>query len=209
MAARPFNTMRVSSAIAPSGRGAGRSGRNSGCSASSAAADYRLAAGEAFERSTSRPRLAGRARRSPAARSAARRSRSFRATAQGHRFSPTNVPYRANIYALKALGATHVVSISAVGSLRDDLPPRSLVVPDQIIDRTVAAATHVFRRRRRRHVGLADPYCEMLRERLSKRPGRPASRSGKAGPIFASKDRNFRPAPNRACFAPGAPRSSA
>src|SRR5215211_9201291 len=55
----------------------------------------------------------------------------------GHVFSPTSVPYRANIFALKELGATHLLSLSAVGSLREELFPRLLVIPDQIIDRTV------------------------------------------------------------------------
>src|ERR671912_2296110 len=55
----------------------------------------------------------------------------------GHVYSPTSVPYRANIFALKKLGATHLVSLSSVGSLREELPPRSLVTPDQIIDRTI------------------------------------------------------------------------
>src|SRR4051794_36126152 len=54
----------------------------------------------------------------------------------GHVYSPTSVPYRANIFALKELGATHLISLSAVGSLREELPPRSLVTPDQIVDRT-------------------------------------------------------------------------
>jgi 5'-methylthioadenosine phosphorylase len=62
----------------------------------------------------------------------------------GHVYSPTSVPYRANIFALKELGATHLLSLSAVGSLREDLPPRSLVTPDQIIDRTVSREHSFF-----------------------------------------------------------------
>jgi len=53
-----------------------------------------------------------------------------------HRLSPTEINHRANIYALKLMGVTHVISASAVGSLREDLPPRSLCVPDQFVDRT-------------------------------------------------------------------------
>ena len=55
--------------------------------------------------------------------------------ARGHKFLPTEVPYRANIYAMKALGVTHLLSVTAVGSLREELPPLTVVVPDQIIDR--------------------------------------------------------------------------
>ena len=62
----------------------------------------------------------------------------------GHRYSPSDLPYRANIYALKHAGVTHVVSISAVGSLREEIAPRSVVLPSQIIDRTVARARTFF-----------------------------------------------------------------
>jgi 5'-methylthioadenosine phosphorylase len=77
----------------------------------------------------------------------------------GHVFSPSNVPYRANIYALKELGATHLLSFSAVGSLREDLPPRSIILPDQIIDRTVSRPRTFFDDGLAVHVGLADPFC--------------------------------------------------
>ena len=85
----------------------------------------------------------------------------------GHHLSPSDVPYRANLYALKQLGATHLVSFSAVGSLREDLPPRSLVLPDQIIDRTVQRARTFFTDGIVAHVGIADPYCKELQSSLS------------------------------------------
>lgn len=77
----------------------------------------------------------------------------------GHVYSPTTVPYRANIHALKQLGATHLLSLSAVGSLRDELPPRTLVLPDQIIDRTVHRDHTFFDQGVVAHVGIADPFC--------------------------------------------------
>ena len=80
----------------------------------------------------------------------------------GHTLSPTNVPYRANIYAMKLLGVTHLLSISAVGSLRESLPPRTAVLPDQIIDRTVARSRTFFDDGVVAHVGLADPFCPVL-----------------------------------------------
>ena len=55
---------------------------------------------------------------------------------KGHRLSPTEVPYRANIYALKSLGVGWIISVSAVGSLKEALKPGDLVIPDQLIDRT-------------------------------------------------------------------------
>lgn len=84
----------------------------------------------------------------------------------GHSHSPTNLPYRANIYALKSLGVTHVLSISAVGSLREELPPRTAVLPDQIIDRTVARDRTFFDQGVVAHVGLADPYCGVLSDHI-------------------------------------------
>ncbi|MGB8647879.1 MAG: MTAP family purine nucleoside phosphorylase, partial [Anaerolineae bacterium] len=55
---------------------------------------------------------------------------------RGHRLLPTHVPYRANIYALKELGVERVISVTAVGSLREDYAPLDIVIPDQLIDRT-------------------------------------------------------------------------
>ena len=56
---------------------------------------------------------------------------------KGHRLNPTNVPVRANVFALKTLGVTHLLSISAVGSMKEEIEPLHMVVPDQIIDRTM------------------------------------------------------------------------
>jgi 5'-methylthioadenosine phosphorylase len=84
----------------------------------------------------------------------------------GHMYSPSEVPYRANIHALKQLGATHLLSLSAVGSLREDLPPRSLVLPDQIIDRTLGRARTFFERGIVAHVGLADPFCSSMQDAI-------------------------------------------
>src|SRR3954451_20656594 len=61
-----------------------------------------------------------------------------------HRHTPSELPYRANIYALKELGVTHLLTVSAVGSLQEHLPPLTLVLPDQIIDRTVIRPRSFF-----------------------------------------------------------------
>ena len=79
-----------------------------------------------------------------------------------HEYSPTHLPYRANVFALKQLGVTHVLASNAVGSLREDLPPRTLVVPDQIYDRTKRRALSFFGDGIVVHQGFAEPYCPEL-----------------------------------------------
>ncbi len=85
---------------------------------------------------------------------------------RGHGFSPTNVPYRANIAALRMLGVRQILSISAVGSLRESLAPRSAVIPDQIIDRTTSRVRTFFDSGVVAHVGMADPFCSALRSSI-------------------------------------------
>ena len=84
-----------------------------------------------------------------------------------HQYDPTDVPYRANVYALKQLGVTHVLASNAVGSLREDLPPRTLVVPDQIFDRTRHRPYTFFPEGIVVHMGFADPYCPTMVEHLA------------------------------------------
>lgn len=80
----------------------------------------------------------------------------------GHRLSPSDLPYAANIYALKVLGINRLVSISAVGSLREDYAPRSLVVPNDTIDRTVGRRRTFFDDGVVAHVSFAPPFCPGL-----------------------------------------------
>ena len=82
----------------------------------------------------------------------------------GHRLLPHEINHRANIWALRSLGARWLVSVTAVGSLREEMAPRDIVVPDQLIDRTGTGAKHTFFGNGiAAHVGLADPYCPDLR----------------------------------------------
>jgi 5'-methylthioadenosine phosphorylase len=81
---------------------------------------------------------------------------------RGHRLSPSEVNYRANIYALKALGAEQVISISAVGSMREDIRPGDLVIVDQFFDRTLTRARTFFEDGIVAHVEMADPICPVL-----------------------------------------------
>ena len=81
----------------------------------------------------------------------------------GHRLSPSELPARANIFALKTLGVRRIVSISAVGSLREEMAPRHIVAPDQLIDRTRERPSTFFGDGLVAHVGFADPFCADLR----------------------------------------------
>jgi len=80
----------------------------------------------------------------------------------GHFISPTEVNYRANIYALKSLGVQQVVSISACGSLRDDFAPGDIVIPDQLVDFTHQRPRTFFGDGMVVHVGVAEPFCTEL-----------------------------------------------
>lgn len=81
---------------------------------------------------------------------------------RGHRLSPSEVPVRANIWALKSLGVQYVVSVSAVGSLREDYAPRDLVIPDQLFDRTKSRVNSFFEGGIVVHCPFADPFCPDL-----------------------------------------------
>jgi 5'-methylthioadenosine phosphorylase len=95
--------------------------------------------------------------------------------ARGHRLTPTEVPYRANIYALKSLGVEHVISVSACGSLREHLHPGEVVVPNQLVDFTKKREMTFFGRGPASlttgglvaHIGTADPFCPDLSELLA------------------------------------------
>ena len=78
---------------------------------------------------------------------------------RGHRFNPTHIPVRANIYALKKLGVERVISVSAVGSLKEEFAPLDLVIPSQLIDRTRMRESTFFDEHIVTHIGIADPFC--------------------------------------------------
>ncbi len=81
----------------------------------------------------------------------------------GHRLTPSEVNYRANIHALKSLGVTHILAVSAVGIMKEHIHPGDLVIPDQIYDRTKGnRASTFFGRGLVGHVSLADPFCHEL-----------------------------------------------
>ncbi len=79
-----------------------------------------------------------------------------------HTITPTEVPYRANIYALKSLGVERIIAVNAVGSFKKELKPGDLVIPDQIIDRTRHRADTFFGDGIVVHIPFADPFCPVL-----------------------------------------------
>ncbi len=84
----------------------------------------------------------------------------------GHHLSPSEVPYQANIFALKLLGVERIISISACGSLRQDYAPGHIVVPDQLYDNTKSRPRSFFSEGLVAHVGVADPFCDDLSRQL-------------------------------------------
>ena len=85
---------------------------------------------------------------------------------RGHRISPSDINFRANIDAMKRLGVTDIISVSAVGSLREDLPPGTFVIVDQFIDRTFAREKSFFGTGLVAHVSMAHPVCSRLGDHL-------------------------------------------
>jgi 5'-methylthioadenosine phosphorylase len=83
----------------------------------------------------------------------------------GHTLNPSAVPYRANIYALKSLGVTHILASGATGSLREEVSPGDLVIVDQLIDKTYKRA-NTFYEHAAVHVELAEPFCPVMRNWL-------------------------------------------
>jgi 5'-methylthioadenosine phosphorylase len=113
---------------------------------------------------------------------------------RGHRFSPTHLNYRANIDALKRSGCTDVISLSAVGSLKAELPPGHFVIVDQFIDRSFAREKSFFGEGCVAHVSVADPVCSRIGDTLeasAKALGLPMTRGGTylvmEGPQFSTK----------------------
>jgi len=119
----------------------------------------------------------------------------------GHLLGPSQIPFRANIFALKQLGVTHIIASGAVGSLREEFKPRDLVIPDQVIDKTYRRAGTFFEKAAV-HVEFAEPFCPVLRrilieEGASNVSGEPSANSVKVhgrgcyvcmeGPAFSTR----------------------
>src|SRR5215813_11099465 len=85
---------------------------------------------------------------------------------RGHLLIPTEIPFRANIYAMKLLGVERIISASAVGSLKEELKPMDIVLPDQFFDRTRQRPSTFFGGGVAAHVSFADPVCADLASAL-------------------------------------------
>lgn len=112
----------------------------------------------------------------------------------GHHITPTEVPYRANIFALKSLGVERIISISACGSLREDYAPGHIVIPDNIFDNTKDRARSFFENGFVAHVNVADPFCKDLSDKVEaalRETGAATHRGGSfitiEGPRFSTK----------------------
>jgi 5'-methylthioadenosine phosphorylase len=110
---------------------------------------------------------------------------------RGHRLPPGDVNARANIHALKASGCTDVIAISAVGSLREELPPGRFVVVDQFVDRTVARPASFFGPGLVAHVSLADPTCARLSALCTKAAGAAGASVTQGGTYLAMEGPQF------------------
>ena len=115
----------------------------------------------------------------------------------GHHISPSELNSKANIYALKKIGVSHIISASAVGSLKEDIAPLDVVIPDQIYDRTKRKGTF-FEGGIVAHTGFADPFCPQLSDLLSqlgKEKGYSVHKGGTyvciEGPQFSTRAESF------------------
>ena len=119
---------------------------------------------------------------------------------QGHKLTPSEVSYRANIYALKTLGVRYIISVSAVGSLQANLKPLDMVVPDQMIDMTKQRISTFFGEGAVAHVSMADPLCPALSDILTRAYDKADVDEGSCihrPPMSVSKGRSSRLAQSR------------
>jgi len=117
---------------------------------------------------------------------------------KGHRFMPSELNFRANIYALKQLGVERILSVSAVGSLKEEIAPLDVVLPDQFVDRTRGRISTFFGSGLVAHISFADPICPDLMEQIHRSAQKVGIRTQKGGtyicmegPAFSTKAESF------------------
>ena len=113
---------------------------------------------------------------------------------KGHRIAPSSLNYRANIYGMKKLGVEWIIGVSAVGSMKESIRPGDMIIPDQLIDRTVARPNTFFSDGIVGHVSFADPFCPVLSQILyeaGKEAGATVQKNGTylcmEGPQFSTR----------------------
>lgn len=109
----------------------------------------------------------------------------------GHHITPSEVPYRANIYALKSLGAQRIVSISACGSLQEEFAPGHIVIPDQLYDNTHGRPRSFFGEGLVAHVSVADPFCSDLSDQLESAVGLAGGLTHRGGSLITIEGPRF------------------
>jgi len=117
---------------------------------------------------------------------------------KGHRILPTEIPVRANIYALKWLGVEHIIAVNAVGSFKEAIKPGDLLIPDQLIDRTRSRVNTLFGEGIVAHIPFADPFCPVLSQivyQAAQETGATVHRGGTyvvmEGPAFSTRAESF------------------
>lgn len=100
---------------------------------------------------------------------------------KGHRLLPSEIPFRANMYGLKKLGAEWIISVAAVGSMKDHIHPRDFVFPDQLIDRTRGRKDTFFGEGVVAHISFADPICTALSDVVAKAAGEAGAKVHRGG----------------------------
>ena len=110
---------------------------------------------------------------------------------KGHRWLPTEVNFRANIFGMKKLGVEWIISVSAVGSLREEIAPGHVVIPDQFIDRTTQRQSTFFGNGVVAHVSFAEPFCPVLCQTLIRAAGEQGAKFHPAGTYLCMEGPQF------------------
>ena len=110
---------------------------------------------------------------------------------EGHRISPSELPVKANIYALKSLGVERIISVTAVGSLKEEILPPDLVIPDQLIDRTKGRDSTFFTHGVVAHIAFAEPFCPVLSQVLFEAGIKAEAKVHKGGTFLAMEGPQF------------------
>ena len=110
---------------------------------------------------------------------------------KGHQISPSNLPVKANIYALKSLGVERIISVSAVGSLKEEIEPLDLVIPDQLIDQTKDRDNTFFTSGIVGHISFAEPFCPALTQILFEAATKAGAKVHKGGTYLVIEGPQF------------------
>lgn len=110
---------------------------------------------------------------------------------KGHRLGPSELPVKANIYALKSLGVERIISVTAVGSLKEEILPPDLVIPDQLIDRTQGRDSTFFTNGIVAHIAFAEPFCPVLSQVLFEAGIKAKAKVHKGGTFLAMEGPQF------------------